>query len=47
MSGGKEFLFWGLFFVLIALLAVLVEVVERKRQPRSPWLKTFDARSKR
>ena len=44
MSGGLEFLGMALLFGLVIMLAVLVEVVERRKRPKSPWLKDFDRR---
>ncbi len=44
MSGGLEFLFWILVFALVGGCWAISEIIERRRHPRSPWLKTFDER---
>ena len=44
MSAGLELLFWLLFFALILVLWGIVEVIERRKHPQSPWLKTFGER---
>ena len=45
MSAGSELLFWLLFFGLILVLWAIVEVIERRKHPQSPWLQDFDRRN--
>lgn len=44
MSGGTEFLFWGLVFALVIGAGVAAEWRARRKRPRSLWLKEFDER---
>ena len=44
MTIGLEAIFWLLFFGLILMLWAIVEVIERRKHPQSPWLKTFGER---
>jgi len=44
MNGGLEFLFWILVFALVGCGWAISEIIERRRHPRSPWMKRYLAR---
>jgi hypothetical protein len=41
MNAGLEFLFWLLVFGLVGGMWAIMEIVERKKKPDSPWMKSF------
>ena len=45
MTIGLELAFWLLFFALILVLWGIVEVIERRKHPQSPWLEEFERRN--
>lgn len=45
ITGGEEFLFWVIVFVIVIGAGVCSIIVERKRRPKSIWMRQFEERN--